>query len=138
MTENELNEIEERANAATPGKWDYVLSAFINKDAKDDQPYGVRPRGADFYWGYDSKEDANFIAHAREDIPALIAEVRQLRAEREVLIVQRNALSRVINYCPDAEYGCVREILHWADCSHDNAVCWLEWARSKAEKAEQT
>ena len=65
MTDDELNEIEARANAVTPGK--------------------------------------NFIAHAREDIPALLAEVRQLRAERDVL-------AAIDSVCPADIYECMKPL----------------------------
>lgn len=57
MTPEELKEIKERADKATPGPWsmehcDYALGGFL---------------------------DDLFIAHAREDIPKLVAEIDRLR-----------------------------------------------------------
>lgn len=83
MTEDELRVIEARAEAATPGPWEMEV----------DDPYVI--------WGPDDlrivsfkgstiigfEDNAPFVAHAREDIPALIAEVRRLRKENDRLIL---------------------------------------------------
>lgn len=77
MTDDELNAIEQRANAATPGPW------------VDTDPRHIRHAEPNIYAGdyevadvYDNNgcDDSSFIAHARQDIPALIAEIRRLRA----------------------------------------------------------
>jgi hypothetical protein len=76
MTENDLREIETRCNRATKGPWQSFVegrdqtsgSSFIRTGGLDD----IELTGA-------SDEDQDFIAHARQDIPALLAEVRRLR-----------------------------------------------------------
>lgn len=76
-----LDEIEKRAQAATPGAWG------SKKDVGDRfyvhaPSYGIR----DFCClsgGFERREDAEFIAHAREDIPRLTAEVRRLSKKLE-------------------------------------------------------
>lgn len=80
MTDEELAAIEERADAATPGPWrisrlrdgsDLVMSdgapAGVVADCRDER-------------GFNGDPDATFIAAARSDVPALLAEVRRLRA----------------------------------------------------------
>lgn len=57
MTEDELAAIEARANAATPGLWNWVW------------------RMLDL-----AEPDMMFIERARADVPVLVAEVRRLRA----------------------------------------------------------
>ena len=44
-----------------------------------------------------SAEDAQFIAHARTDIPALVAEVKQLRAEREAGPHDRDCMALMLH-----------------------------------------
>lgn len=66
-----LYPIETRAKAATPGPW---IAQLYGDEGWEIQPVA---RGQDY--GICSQSDAEFIAHAREDIPALIAEVEQLR-----------------------------------------------------------
>lgn len=88
MTDEQLREIEERANAALPGPWSIEL------DGPDDAMFrpilglfnpNAPPKSIErfvFDWMDESlnvrNHDAAFIAHAREDIPALIAEIRRL------------------------------------------------------------
>jgi len=72
MTKQELNEIEARANAATDGPW-MSVDSFIGVEDAEDQAIGETGRD----------KDAVFIAHARTDVPALIAEVRRLQGELE-------------------------------------------------------
>ncbi len=91
MTEDELNDIEARANAATPGVWisgKYPGEKHMvrqetwvgcvdptHDDCAIAQAVALVRLGHD-----DAIVNAAFIAHARADIPALIAEIRRLRA----------------------------------------------------------
>jgi len=73
MTDDELKAIKARAEAATPGPWATVLGRYVlsRADAFKGQPdWPLMPKTA---------EDATFIAHARMDMPALVAEVERLR-----------------------------------------------------------
>ncbi|QLJ01493.1 hypothetical protein HZZ00_10975 [Streptomyces sp. NEAU-sy36] len=71
----DLDAIQARANAATPGPWfpheDWPGRVFAESEFN---AHVARVTG--------SNPEANeqFIAHAREDVPALVAEVRRLRA----------------------------------------------------------
>lgn len=92
MTEEELKVIEARADAATEGPWTW-------RDGSD--PYcdlgilaGASGEVCNFgcaeqYYPTEGTEpspaDAAFIASARTDVPALIAEVRRLQAEKTEL-----------------------------------------------------
>lgn len=81
----DLEAIEARANAATPGKWtawdvvssDEETETVIMGDSVG--PAIDSSRVALIQFGHE-EGDAQFIAHARQDIPALIAEVRDLRS----------------------------------------------------------
>jgi hypothetical protein len=85
VTPEQLAEIEDRARSATPGPWasghkswageNAVLSIILNglpvaicgeETANTEHP---------------ASADAEFIAHARQDVPALVAEVRRLQDE---------------------------------------------------------
>jgi hypothetical protein len=71
-----LAEMEKRCSEATPGPWQswvegrdhYAGDSFIRTD------------GEDIYLSGATVADQDFIAHARQDVPRLIAEVRALRA----------------------------------------------------------
>jgi len=72
MTEEDLDKLEQLSTVATPGPWvaDMAGIRAPNHDSVADA------------WS-DNPHDAAFIAASREAIPALIAEVRRLRAEIE-------------------------------------------------------
>ncbi|NBE52946.1 hypothetical protein GUY60_16230 [Streptomyces sp. YC537] len=101
MTAEELTEIQERADAATPGPWyvrhldDTHAMNLVAVSTSPDTGLGERHPGfdhqamvaatlvqepryvdvSDELWD----ENAHFIAHAREDVPRLLAEIHRLR-----------------------------------------------------------
>jgi hypothetical protein len=92
MTDEELAAIRERADAATPGPWN-VFRGVIWGRAGSSGPYQlsiaknansssvIEDTGAADRRDRRIEADLGFIAHAREDIPALLAEIDQLHAE---------------------------------------------------------
>ena len=83
MSELNLEEIEARANSASEGPWKTVTARY-GYDMKDS--WAVEPDGPSVHNVAHitlGELDAKFIAHAREDVPALIAEVRRLRTQIE-------------------------------------------------------
>jgi hypothetical protein len=101
LSDAELDQIERRADAATPGPWFVRLlddaMSLVAVSTQPDTGQGERwpdfepstiiaatvvqePRYVDIEDGrWD--ENAHFIARARSDIPRLVAEVRRLRAQ---------------------------------------------------------
>lgn len=88
MTPERLDEIEERAEAANSAPWSLEYSDFL------------------------------FIAHARQDVPDLVAEVRRLQAENEELRRERqkSALNEITQmgyeegwYDPDSKTNAAYE-----------------------------
>lgn len=89
MTEDDLKAIEARAAAATPGPWIPTARPegegswpvfFLGTSCSDeDGTWNVFARN---HKGTltESGKDAKFIAAARADVPALLAEVRRLRS----------------------------------------------------------
>ena len=77
-TTNWLDEIERRAMRATPGPW----TSFIEGRDHTSGSSFIRTGGEDIELSGATIDDQDFIAHARHDIPALIAEVRRLLNER--------------------------------------------------------
>jgi hypothetical protein len=88
LEDDELDAIEARCRAASPGPWKAFVEGrdhwggddFIRVSDLDEEPDmyvsradagGIRPA---------SVVDLDFIAAARQDIPALLAEVRRLRS----------------------------------------------------------
>lgn len=102
LTDDKLDEIEKRAERATEGPWDYGDDALIAQQISGDVKYSqwllhkdgepivhVRIDHYKYIGGAPpgdhvlKREDAEFIAHARQDVPRLIEEVRRLRAKIE-------------------------------------------------------
>ena len=87
MTPEQLDEIEKLANAATPGPWNMAEDFFAHNPASSDVVVTGPPGHFDdvavirYQRNYDTRKgNAAFIAAAREDVPALLAEVRRLMA----------------------------------------------------------
>jgi len=91
ISDKRLDEIEARHKAATPGPWTDQETGYSKSGYADGEHYHqIRfsfdpnidsyPRGLKDLM---SAEDAAFIAHARDDVPDLAAEVRRLKAENE-------------------------------------------------------
>ena len=102
MTDQELAEIEAREKAATPGPWKWdptwgggaatkkisispnrILETAMAQCVNHIVIEETQTRTDHFDWKAHTKEDAKFIAHARQDIPALIAEIKRLKALHE-------------------------------------------------------
>ena len=107
MTDADLDAIEQRTNAATEGPW------FQDSD-NPGLVWGEQRSDGDGYWslfasetGHDATaepQDAEFIAHARSDVPALLAEVRRLRAmEQRVREYARHLARPFADGVPDRE-----------------------------------
>ncbi len=86
MTNEELREIEERAKAAGGKPWSWIdygqdeTKTLHETALNDGNGYGVLFHSA----GWDMREaDAKFIAHAREDVPKLIEEIKVLKVQVE-------------------------------------------------------
>ena len=84
LTKERLAEIEARCEAATPGPWEW-------DDEAECMRHGSKPVMMAM-WYYDKcgevvvsldvyDADAEFTAHARQDIPALLDEVKRLREQ---------------------------------------------------------
>ncbi len=76
-----LTEIKLREQAATPGPW------YADGWALWDDDHG------EFVELHDTDPDAQFIAHAREDIPALIAEVE--KSGREIATLKKALITEI-------------------------------------------
>jgi len=106
ITFAELDAIAERSERATPGPWRSGSGGVLFARCCDPMdnpvgmyasPYGIavgpcwKPAG-----GYLPDDEvaptADFIASARADVPALVAEVRQLRSQLNACCLQRDGL----------------------------------------------
>jgi hypothetical protein len=80
LSSEELDQIEARCAAAVSGPWKSFIegrdhtsgSSFIMTGSPDQRGPDIELSGA-------TSQDQDFIAHAREDVPRLLAEIRRLR-----------------------------------------------------------
>lgn len=93
MTDLDLEAIKARAEKATPGPWDVEGPNWPGPD--DSLEVFPKELGGVLAYVQPVWDDAEFIAHARADIPVLIAEVRRLRARLAITddMVERAALA---------------------------------------------
>ncbi|MBR0957025.1 hypothetical protein [Bradyrhizobium japonicum] len=75
LTNDEIEAIKARCEQATAGPW----KSFIEKRDKISGPDFIQTEGEDIYLTGATLADQEFIAHARQDIPRLIAEIERLR-----------------------------------------------------------
>jgi hypothetical protein len=96
FTPEALDTIEARANAATKGPWFATAEGQVHRHTPGGRKGWWVPEHEDIGGGnfggegggyYMEAADAEFIAHAREDIPALVAELRRLRTDNEAVRV---------------------------------------------------
>lgn len=120
MNAEQLNVIKERAAKATHGPW------------RSAELYGVRTQNDKALSIPLRPSDATFIAHSREDVPALVAEVERLQNRCELYEVARRNDGKMIEY-KDAEIERLRKALeYYADRSIyeyelNNAPWWTEF-----------
>ena len=75
MKDTEIKQIQERCERATKGPW---ISFVEGRDHTSGCSF-IRTAGDDIELTGASADDQDFIAHARQDIPALIEEICRLR-----------------------------------------------------------
>ncbi len=89
MTNKELDAISERAEKATPGPWGEVAESgewwLSGPDIYDDAVMSTNDTEI-------SQADVDFIAAARTDVPALVAEVRRLSGQLEAATAHIDAV----------------------------------------------
>lgn len=95
LSPERLAEIVARLEAATPGPWrverdEPTLSRFVvDADGLLTIDFG--------YVGNANQPDARFVAHAREDVPALLAEVDRLRVQCTAGVASEQVLQQQID-----------------------------------------
>jgi hypothetical protein len=84
IPKTELDVIAERCRRARPATWETERNNFVNPELISDQCRIVWSEHSDIAYitagGIDNgNADADFIAHARQDVPRLIQEIDRLR-----------------------------------------------------------
>ena len=80
ISDEELKDIMERCNAATSGPWVSCIEGRDHTSGSDFIMTGTaEKRGDDIELSGASRADQDFIAHARQDVPRLVAEIQRLK-----------------------------------------------------------
>jgi hypothetical protein len=88
VTARELQAIKTRAARATPGPWQiHVRGTSTTIEAQDGKKWIAQAMLGTYGIG-NVEANADFLAHARDDIPTLLAEVERQRAEHAALAEQ--------------------------------------------------
>lgn len=119
MTRPDIETIRARADAAAPGEWkcwhkdmDFGGAVVFNiGDAMVIQKLSHRNIGPIFM-----KEDADFIAHARTDIPTLLDYIKELETERDAALTDLR-IGWLCRACKKREVG-----KEWCSCKHREFV----------------
>jgi hypothetical protein len=82
MTERELADIQARCDGASPGPWRSMVEGRDHSSGSSFIMRGLpHARDVDLELSGATPGDQDFIAHAREDLPRLVEEVRRLRKQ---------------------------------------------------------
>lgn len=115
LTEADLAAIEAREQATSPGPWTCYCQRVVCWDSIDPAAFDYRVVVSDPSM---RSEDATFIAHARHDIPALLAEVRRLRQALHMIATIASDDGCSDAYVSRAALVAALEALKDADPSH--------------------
>ena len=125
LSKEERDEIRKRADAATPGPW------IVEKDRYSAT---VLTSECDEYIIFDCHTtDAEFISHAREDVPRLLDALEAAEAERDALIkwIIDEYDDRPCQHNDDFEcaYDTPQE-----ECPKYATCCWSAFAKKLAQQ----
>ena len=77
LTDTELKDISDRCQKATSGPWKSFIEGRDHESGSD----FIRTPDGDIELIAGTREDQDFIAHSRTDIPKLIEEIKRLRTK---------------------------------------------------------
>jgi hypothetical protein len=139
----DLISIKKRCEAATPGPWVWCYTKYrdgytgiIGKDNSEvlfPNHCNDGDDGDAWFEDLPSEEDRDFIAHAREDIPALIAEVESLQAQLAESRERERAAVHDIELVLNGAGVC--HVCANGDCK-DGEHCEPKWRGPAGEGAE--
>lgn len=126
MDEAKLSEIEARASSATPGPWlmEHDVWHPVIRQSQFDGFGPIVCREANGDSGLRWHPNADFISHAREDVPALVAEVRRLREALEAAAI--HARHKALEEAVELVKGLAEDARDDGDGSDDAASLALE------------
>lgn len=132
ISKKQLVEWERLANKATEGPWRVCADTLCRHKPADilDCPYPCEDGIIA------SQNDLEFIAAAREAVPALIAEVRKLQKEADWLAGQYNGPMLMMSYghvCPGGDTELLCDGYTFKAFCDDCQKCWRKAAKQAIE-----
>ena len=118
LTDELIAEVEARCSNATPGPWASYEYMVLNAGEYSIVVCDSGENG-------ESEKDAEFIAHARTDIPDLLAEVKTLKAEKESIAEE---YSQRLSHAIDDYYNA------WANQQVEMEQLKKQLAQAEAER----
>lgn len=109
LTKEELEAIRKRVDAATPGPWFWLDDGRLYSDGAN-KVIGEVIEGKDETWFDIFDTNAEFIAHAREDVPKLLSLVECQKAELERLNDLLNNASEITKQLIDEKHYYMDEL----------------------------
>ena len=137
MSPEQRQAARERCDKATPGKWHYWTTEVL-ADWKDDSAGKATAAFIEGWTAYPDPEtvhlcvaDADFVVHARTDLPAALdyiaaleqqlAEVRQQLHETQERLVREDFRGSALEQQRDKLLAALRNMMDVQDCTTD---CW--------------
>lgn len=74
ISDDYIRQLKKRIQRATPGPWKSYIEGREEMSGAD----FIMTKGNDIYLEGATKDDQDFIAHARQDIPILLSEIERL------------------------------------------------------------
>jgi len=149
MNNDQLAEIRARCDAATPGPWafdefgNYIYQQIDLHPIAEVRGYGYLTGKGHGGLGLLDDEalavqsaNANFIAHARKDIPALLSEISNLTSERDAAI--KDARDNAHNSCRICAHYQAKKHCEFNDCAGFWRWRWRGLTEEAEVRAERT
>lgn len=114
----ELSAIEQRAKAATPGEWITEFDPYGGYDCMGPGVHITNIKGDLVVTCEDDmmKENADFIASAKQDIPRLVADLRAALKERDSWFIRHEALKTAKENCEKQLETLKKYVQHVPEC----------------------
>jgi hypothetical protein len=140
MTPEELKEIEERCNKATPGPWqtlppdDTTPLWYISRKPGEAEGFYISCL-------FNGKDDALFVAHSREDIPALLSYIKELESrisEPERRCSLRTLADGMKKLCPDLVEELIKRVNEYNKKEDEKFSEILTWLKGKEDESSSS
>ena len=145
MTPEELKEIEERCNKATPGPWlvfsDDLIMRAIGRKGVFSLKNGLLPTYMLFDPVKATREDECFVAFARDSIPSLLAYIKELESqisEHERVCSLRTLADGMNKLCPDLVEELIKRVKEYSKKEDEKFSEIMTWLKGKEDESSSS